>query len=195
MQDTKEPFLVYLIEGIFLIFLIVVIGGVAYHLISESTPTKPKKPKNIAEFVEAQELEIKRKPDSVKVYTQKTDSFKHGAWSSNDHLFVYNVSAKDSLAFSLPIPEESDYRIIVHLSKSYDYGKWDIRVNEMQAGKADLYSTRIESAEPIDLGTHRLTPSNNVLVFEATGHNARARPPYYQLGIDGVVIKRVNETP
>ncbi len=195
MTETKEPFVMYILEGVFLVLLIIVVGSVAYYLIANPAPSKLRQPKTIANFTEAQTLEVVRKSGSMSVNIQNTDTFENGAWSNDDQLFISNVSANDSLTFSLPITEEANYQLVVHLSKSYDYGEWVIKVNDVHAAKVDLFSMIVEPAGPVDLGTHRLAPIKNTLLFEVVGHNTKARPPYYQLGMDGIVIKRVNETP
>ncbi len=195
MTETKEPFVMYILEGVFLVFLIFVVGSIAYYLIAEPTPSELREPKIIANFIEAQELEVARKVDSMNVTVQKTDTFENGVWSHDDQLFISNVSVTDSVTFSLPIPEESNYQIVLYLTKSYDYGEWVIKVNDLETRRVDLFSTIVEPTEPVYLGMHHLTPSKTILLFEVVGHNTKARPPYYQLGIDGVEIKPVNEAP
>ncbi len=195
MTRAKEPTLIYFIEAVFLVLLIFIVGSIAYYFITKPETIASRQPVVFPDFIEAQELAVIRKSDAVRIDIQNTEHFENGVWSSDDHLFVHNVSANDSLSLSLPVSEESNYQIVIHLSRSYDYGEWTIKVNDVPVKKVDLFSRLVEPAEPVDLGTHRLAPSKSTLRFEVVGHNAQAKPPYYQLGIDGVAIKRVNETP
>ncbi len=194
-MDTKEPAAIYLIEVVFLIFLLIVVAAVSYYLLTSPNPAWKQEPIIIEGFIEAQQLKLNPSSDAVGITVQNTEKFENGVWSNNDLLLAYNVSANDTLSFSLPITEESQYQITIYLSKSYDYGIWSITVNGSRVAKADLYSAMVEPADPVDLGVHRLTPSRNSLSFEVVGNNAKAISPFFQFGMDGVALKRVNETP
>ena len=90
----------------------------------------------------------------------------------------------------MPVAEPGRYRVIVHLTRSYDYAILQPSVNGRPAGDPiDTYQGQCVPSGPIDLGVFDAEGPLR-LRLETVGTNEKTRDPHYYFGLDAVVLER-----
>ncbi|MCX7597833.1 MAG: DUF2961 domain-containing protein [Armatimonadetes bacterium] len=110
-------------------------------------------------------------------------------FSYGKHLWWREGSPGAVLEVKVPVERAGRYRIVLGLTKSWDYGIHQLMVNGQDVGEpVDLYSPQIEPLR-MDLGVFDL-PAGEVLIgFRCVGTNPEARPVNYMAGLDYVLLE------
>lgn len=113
-----------------------------------------------------------------------------GSWSGGKQVFVQCTKIGDFIEFAIPVADAKPHKLILHATRSYDYGVLRFTVNGQPAGKeVDLYNGEPVLAEPIDLGTVEAKDGKLLLRAEVTGANAASRGPRFYCGFDCVELR------
>ena len=113
-----------------------------------------------------------------------------GSWSGGKQVCVQSTKVGDFVEFAIPVADNKPHKLILHATRSYDYGVVRFTVNGQAAGKEiDLYHAEASLAEPIDLGTFQPKDGKLLLRAELTGANAAARSPRFYCGFDCVELR------
>jgi hypothetical protein len=180
-----------LIEAFLFAAIAVVGAAVTYEVMRDQEPL-PLEELTVAGMIDAEALPVVRKQGQYDILTQDTSQFSGGQWTGNRQLFVAARAQGDALTLQLPSRDPGVYDLTLYLSKSYDYGIVQVSVNGERVGQPlDLWAWGVEATGPVRLGTVRLRGDGDVIEFEVTGKNEQATSPFYQFGVDGVVLKPV----
>ena len=96
-------------------------------------------------------------------------------WSGNAHL-LWNGLVGEKMETAFEVSKDGEYGISLILTMAPDYGVFLVRLNDqIVAEKVDLYSTRVELAKPLNLGTFNLNKGIQTMSFELSGGNPKAR--------------------
>ncbi len=153
----------------------------------ERLPQAKWKPHKIKGLIEAETLRVTSGQDASR---QEMGSF-GGTWSGAAHLFWRPTGAGQALELAFPAREAGEKEVLLHLTKSWDYGQFRFRVNGTAADLiVDLYSGRQGKCvrrTPVSLGRLKIEKGTNTLRIEVAG-KSEASPGYY-FGLDGLMIR------
>lgn len=113
-------------------------------------------------------------------------------WSGAKQLWVRARTIGDFIEVRVSAPDGERHELILHATRSWDYGIIQVRINGVKAGEPiDLCSSKHEviATPAISLGTHAPVDGSYVLRFELVGKNASAEAPGTYFGLDCLVIK------
>jgi hypothetical protein len=129
--------------------------------------------------VVAQSEGITARPQSLRRLT--------GNWSAASHLFVRQASVGDFVELRFPATDQTRAKLILHATRSYDYGILRFRVNGQPAGvETDLYAPKPTTSGRIELGVFEPVNGAFSLRAEVVGKNAKSSGTYF--GLDCIVI-------
>jgi hypothetical protein len=112
-------------------------------------------------------------------------------WSDDAHLWVQATKEGDFVEIEVPAPEAGAKRLVLHATRSNDYGKLAISINgKDSAVKFDGYAKQPAPSGAIDLGVHEPKSGKWVLRFQVSGANLDAAGARYFFGLDAVQIKK-----
>lgn len=121
---------------------------------------------------------------------EQTGGLTDGEWSGGKQVFIQATKAGDFIEFAIPVADAKPHQIILHATRSYDYGILRFTVNGRPAGKdVDFYHPEAMLAEPVDLGTFQAHDGKLLLRAEVTGTNPASRGPRFYHGFDCVEIR------
>ena len=136
-------------------------------------------------LIEAERLRITKSREFL-FWLQPTTSFGAG-WSQDGHMLAGGTEPGDWIELELPAHEPGPQRLEIFLTRASDYGILSLTLNGTPlGGDIDLYSDRVVTTGPIDLGVVELHPSGDVLRVTVMRTNERTTPPHFQFGIDGI---------
>jgi len=111
----------------------------------------------------------------------------HG-WSGGRHLWVRATAPGQGVELEIPVATPGRYRVQVRLTKSWDYGVLELRLNgEPVVDGVDTWAPSIQQLPPVDLGAHELDGDLRLGVV-VTGSNPESRSPHHYFGVDCVVL-------
>jgi putative membrane-bound dehydrogenase-like protein len=127
-----------------------------------------------------------------KVHTQDMAPF-GPKWQNNDQLWWTGAKPGDKLTVVVPLKEEGRFEVSVLLSKAPDYGIVQLYLDGAKVGQPlDLYHPKVILADPIALGTHKLTKGNHSLTAEIVGANPKAFKSCL-FGLDCVLLRPADD--
>jgi hypothetical protein len=192
MQPTAKPDLetnprLMLAEAVMFAIIAVIGAAITYHIVR--APAQPTETWSVPDMIEAETLPVIGKTSDFGLVPQDTSPFTAGRWSGDQHLFVATRSEGDALTLGLPAVEAGTYRLTLYMTRSYDYGIVRVLVNGVPVGvPLDLWAWGVEATGPLTMGDTTLSGRDDVIRFEVAGRNERAAAPFYQFGIDGLVL-------
>jgi len=163
--------------------------------IAAASLTIPPLPEPPVQFVapgaiEGEKMTVKR-ASGGRAENQSNDMW---PWSRGEQLWWQHAAPGDTLLVSFDVPEFGRYRVSGVFTKAPDYGIAAISVNDAApVAPVDFYHTEVAVTEPVNLGTHDLKQDGNTLTVEITGTNASASPASHMVGIDYLLLERVEE--
>jgi len=93
------------------------------------------------------------------------------------------------LELRVPVAQAGRYRLVLGLTKSWDYGIHQIMLNGQDVGDpVDLYSPQIVPLR-VELGTFDLPAGEFLLGLRCVGTNPAAKPVNYMAGLDYVLLE------
>lgn len=117
--------------------------------------------------------------------------WKKDTYSNDAHLWVQARNVGDFVELRVPNDEPGKREVIIHLTRSWDYGIIRCFINGEPAGEPiDTFNgggRELGATGPVSLGVHELGDSF-VLRIEAVGTNEQSEPPHYFFGVDAVVL-------
>ena len=116
-----------------------------------------------------------------------------GLWvegfSDATHLWWLNPGEGDILETKVPVERAGRYRLVLGLTKSWDYGIHQPLVNGADVGEpVDLLAAAITPLR-LDLGVHELQSGDNLVGLRCVGTNPDANPKNHMAGIDYVLLE------
>ena len=135
---------------------------------------------------ECESMTILFKPDGATAQPQGLNRFP-GNWSAASHLFVRGAKMGDAFELFVPVEGTKHARLVLHATKSDDYGILRFSVNGQPAGgDADLYAAKPIPSGPIELGMFEPTDGGYRLRAEVVGKNPKSKGVYF--GLDCVIV-------
>jgi hypothetical protein len=119
-------------------------------------------------------------------------SVQKGEWSGGAQLFFTPKDSNAFLTLTFPVEESGTYSVAVHLTKSYDYGIYQVLFDGNEIQRLDLYSPTLDRTLAktefihVDEGRHTLT-------FRCEGKNPISSSHF--LGVDCIEIRPVLPRP
>lgn len=145
--------------------------------------------RRITGAIECEGLTVTASSPGLKIGEQ-TGGLADGTWSGGKQVFVQATQAGDFIEFAIPLADDKPHKLILHATRSYDYGVVRFTVNGQPAGKdIDFYHAEPGLAEPVELGSFRAQDGKLLLRAELTGANAAARGPRFYCGFDCVELR------
>ncbi len=112
-----------------------------------------------------------------------------GRFSGFRHLWWTGGKPGAELSMPVPVSRSGRYRVIVGLTRSWDYGIFKILVNGIPREKpVDLYSPNIRPLR-LDLGVFTLSRGTLDLRLRCVGSDPRVKARNYMAGIDYVLLR------
>ena len=112
-----------------------------------------------------------------------------GTWSGGKQVFVQSTKVGDFIEFAIPVADDKPHKLILHATRSYDYGVIRFTVNGLEAAKEiDFYHAEPSLADPVELGTFHAKDGKLLLRAEVIGANAASRGPRFYCGFDCVEL-------
>ena len=110
-------------------------------------------------------------------------------FSYGRHLWWTGASEGAVLELRVPVAQAGRYRLVLGLTKSWDYGIHQIMLNGQDVGDpVDLYSPQIVPLR-VELGTFDLPAGEFLLGLRCVGTNPAAKPVNYMAGLDYVLLE------
>ena len=117
-------------------------------------------------------------------------------WSGKAQLFWQNTDPKAWIEVPFSVPEDGRYLVKLDLTRSFDYGIWQVLIDNKKIGSSrDLYNATVV-VQPENLGGQELKKGDHMLRFECIGSNPQSKhggTPGYFFGLDGIVLRKVLE--
>jgi hypothetical protein len=108
-------------------------------------------------------------------------------WSGEGQLFVQARRVGDFLEMDIPAKDNASQRLLLTLTKSYDYGILRLSVNgQAISPDFDDFGPKPVVAKPLDLGVFTPRDKHFRLRVEVVGANPASRGPKYYFGLDCV---------
>ena len=136
--------------------------------------------------VECEAMTVASKSDGMTLKTQDLKKLK-GSWSRDQHLLVKNSQIGDVIEFRFPAQSPVAEKLILHATKSFDFGILRFKVNGKPAGKdVDLYASKPAPSGAIELGIFTPDDGAYVLRVEVVDKNPKSRGTFF--GLDCVTL-------
>lgn len=171
--------------------------------IPQPPPLPP--PFKIADVIECEGMKIIEKSEGLNVVAQDMAGFARETWSGDAHLWVQARRPGDFVKLEIPAPDVPDiepkwlaYRVTLYATKSWDYGIVRFLVNGQPAKTMDLYSGehgKVIATGPIDLGLFKPVDGRLTLRAEVFGANPGSGGTKSFMGLDGVRLEAISQTP
>jgi hypothetical protein len=107
------------------------------------------------------------------------------AWSGGSQLFLENRKLGGFIELGVPMTDNGPKRLILSLTKSYDYGILRFAVNGQRVAKdVDTFAPKPVLADPLDLGVFTPKDKQITLRVEVVGTNPNSKGAKYYFGLD-----------
>jgi len=144
--------------------------------------------KRIVGAIECEALTVTANSPGLKVGEQ-AGGLNDGTWSGGKQVFVQSTKVGDFIEFAIPVADDKPHKLILHATRSYDYGVIRFTVNGLEAAKEiDFYHAEPSLADPVELGTFHAKDGKLLLRAEVIGANAASRGPRFYCGFDCVEL-------
>ena len=145
----------------------------------------PPEPKSVKGALEGERLKILERTGG----TTETQRIRGHNWSGDAQLWWRDAKPGDRLVLALPVARAGRYKLVVHLTRSHDYGIIQFSLDGAKLGEPlDLYSPKAVAADPLVLGTRELAAGEHKLTLEVTGSNPKSAPRH-MAGLDYVKLE------
>lgn len=146
----------------------------------------------IAGAMECESLPVAAKPADLRVEVQD-NGLQDGQWSAGKQLFVKAGKVGDFVELAIPVAGKQPRKVILHGTKSRDYGVLRFSINGQSAGTDfDAFHVRAIASGPIELGCFTPKDGKLVLRVEVVDANAAATGARYFFGLDCLVLEPIN---
>lgn len=157
-------------------------------LLGACAPKPETKPETMVP-IECEGLKVTAASPGLKVGEQAGPMLATGSWSGDKQVFVQSSKVGDFIEFAIPVADDKPHKLVLHATRSHDYGILRFAVNGQPVGKeVDFYHPEPTLAEPLDLGTFQARDGMLLLRAEVTGANPESRGARYYCGFDRVEV-------
>ena len=140
--------------------------------------------------VECEDMRVTSKTETVVLMPQDLRKYK-GNWSSDRHILFKGALVGDILELQIRAQRPVAEKLVLHATKSFDFGILRFTVNGKSAGPdVDLYASKPTSSGPIELGVFDPVDSAYVLRVEVVGRNPKSKGTLF--GLDCVVFAQTS---
>lgn len=106
-----------------------------------------------------------------------------GGWSGGKQLFYLPTEEDASISVKFSAPSAGPHEMWVNLTRSWDYGKYQILLDDKPIGKpVDLYESEVTPPVRVKLGRQELS-SEHTLTFKCVGSNSDSKGVYFGLDL------------
>ncbi len=134
--------------------------------------------------IECEGLTVTASSPGLKIGEQ-SGGLTDGNWSGDKQVFVQSTKVGDFIEFAIPVADEKPHQLILHATRSYDYGVLRFTLNGQAKGKeVDFYHADPSLADPVDLGRFQAKDGKLLLRAEVIGSNQASRDPRFYFGLD-----------
>jgi serine/threonine protein kinase len=154
-----------------------------------------------AEAVERRELEVVRlegedlsvrKSSNFAVGRQEMGGFGDGVWSGNAQLLGQPRKRGEWVDLEIPVARAGKYRLFVHMTKSWDYGILQFRLNDKIIGLFDGFNQgKVIRTDRRPLGIAHLEKGTSRLRIVVVGTNPKSGGARYFWGLDCLILDPV----
>ena len=153
-------------------------------------------PKPASTFLNAVEVETKNiisKSETIVLKPQNLKALKlKGSWNLDNHLLFKDAQVGDVVELRIPASSPSVQKLVLHATKSRDFGVLRFTVNGKPAGAdVDLYAAKPVPSGKIVLGNFEPVDSAYALRVEVVGKNRQSKGTLF--GLDCVVIEQAQK--
>ena len=110
-----------------------------------------------------------------------------GEYSGGAQLWWRPDRAGETLTLELPVKDAGEYNVIGHFTKAADYAQIEVKLNNGEATKIDLYHDGVIPSGPVSLGRAKLPAGKNTMTITVTGKSDRSTN--YLVGLDAIELK------
>ncbi len=136
--------------------------------------------------IECESMKVVAKSDGITARPQSLRPYP-GNWSAASHLIVRQAAVGDFVELRFPAKDQTRAKLILHATRSYDYGILRFKVNGQPAGaEIDLYADKPTASGPIELGVFEPVKGEFSLRAEVVGKNSKSSGTYF--GLDCILI-------
>ena len=156
-----------------------------------TAPKTTSKTKDLKGAVECEKMEVVSKSGNVVLKPQNLRKMKlKGSWNRNTHVLFKNAQVGDVVQLRIPSASPAAQKLVLHATKSYDFGILRLSVNGKPVGTdVDLYAAKPVPSEPMELGTCDPVDNGYVLRVELIGKNPQSKAAFF--GLDCVTLSQV----
>ncbi|HEY3282714.1 MAG TPA: glycoside hydrolase family 172 protein [Armatimonadota bacterium] len=115
-----------------------------------------------------------------------------GEWSGGAQLFFTPQDSNAFLTLTFPVEKAGDYSVAVNLTKSSDYGIYQVLLDGLELRRVDLYSPSLATTLARSEFGH-LAAGRHTLTFRCEGKNPASAS--YFLGVDNIELRPVLPRP
>jgi hypothetical protein len=152
-------------------------------------PTVPE-PWHIAGAVECETMQMLARSEGLRIGQQQDIHLANGDWSRDAQLFVQATKPGDFVELLVAENIATKKKIVLHATKSYDYGILRFSVNGRPVeNEFDGYAAQSTLSGPIDLGSFDPKDGRIILRVEVVGANPDSRGPKHYFGLDCAVFE------
>ena len=136
--------------------------------------------------VECESMKVISKPEGIILKPQLLKQFK-SSWSGDQHLLVKGSQVRDVVEFRFPAQSPVAEKLLLHATKSYNFGMLRFTVNGKPTGEdVDLYAPKPIPSEPIELGVFTPADGAYILRVEVVGKNPKSTGTLF--GLDCITL-------
>ena len=140
--------------------------------------------RRITGAIECESLTVTASSPDLKIGEQ-SGGLTDGSWSGEKQVFVQSTKVGDFIEFAIPVADDKPHQLILHATRSYDYGVLRFTLNGQAKGKeVDFFHADPSLADPVDLGSFRAKDGKLLLRAEVIGSNQASRDPRFYFGLD-----------
>lgn len=147
---------------------------------------------SISNFMEAQDLALSDDSDFQTFNIQDSSLMAPGNFEGDDFVYFSTNSIGQKIIYELNGVEAGIYTLKIYLVPGRDFGIINVKVNGLLINDGvDLYSPILAKLEPLIVENLELE-TGDLLTFEVVGKNQESAMPYFQVGIDGIVVDKID---
>jgi hypothetical protein len=106
-----------------------------------------------------------------------------GQWSGQKQILFITQDKGAWLEVAYDIPEDGRYSLNAGLTKSFDYGMYQVYLDGKEFGGARNFYSDTIVIEPVRLGVHQLTKGEHKIRFQCVGIDPRANHAHAHKGM------------
>lgn len=157
-----------------------------------ASPAQPKPAvRRFQNAIECETMKIVAKSGDIPAAPQPLHRFGGQRWSGANHLFVRAGKIGDFVELRFAVEGDGPCKLILHATKSHDYGVLRLTVNGLPTGEdVDTYAEKPGPLDPLELGVFKPIDGAFTLRAEVVGKSAKSEKTGTYFGLDCVVVRK-----